>query len=80
MIDSDRSSTLSAVARAPSSMEEEKLRVQTKEKKDQSKFRVVFSLIIWRRVFLSGANASAEVKNHLKSFLFRKLQKEGKLE
>ncbi|CAF0935393.1 unnamed protein product [Adineta ricciae] len=43
-------------------LEEEKLRVHTKDKKDQS------------------ANASAEVKTHLKSFLRRKLQKEGKLE
>ncbi|UJR20839.1 hypothetical protein I4U23_023950 [Adineta vaga] len=43
-------------------LEEEKLRVHAKDKKDQS------------------ANASAEVKTHLKSFLHRKLQKEGKLE
>ncbi|CAF1318895.1 unnamed protein product [Rotaria sordida] len=42
-------------------LEEEKLRVQAKDKKDQS------------------ANASAEVKTHLKSFICRKLQKEGKL-
>ncbi|CAF1464813.1 unnamed protein product [Rotaria magnacalcarata] len=42
-------------------LEEEKLRVRAKDKKDQS------------------ANASAEVKTHLKTFLCRKLQKEGKL-
>jgi len=61
-------------------LEEEKLRVQAKDKKDQSKH---FIFIIYKYLYnisTLGANASPEVKNHLKSFLCRKLQKEGKLE
>ncbi|CAF0815205.1 unnamed protein product [Adineta steineri] len=73
LIDSDRQESVTvalaaatAAVMASSAMErtrleEEKIRVHTKDKKDQS------------------ANASAEVKTHLKSFICRKLQKEGKL-
>ncbi|CAF1055029.1 unnamed protein product [Rotaria magnacalcarata] len=53
--------TLTASGMEQSRLEEEKLRVHAKDKKNQS------------------ANASAEVKTHLKSFICRKLQKEGKL-
>ncbi|CAF1249857.1 unnamed protein product [Rotaria sordida] len=76
LIDPDRQESVTAAAvvtttaaTAPSALtmeqtrlEEEKLRVQAKDKKNQS------------------ANASAEVKTHLKSFICRKLQKQGKLE
>jgi hypothetical protein len=61
-------------------LEEEKLRVQTKDKKDQSKyFRFFFHCYLYK-ISILGANASAEVKSRLKSFICRKLQKEGKLE
>ncbi len=62
-------------------LEEEKLRVQAKDKKDQSnKMMCNLFFILFANITLSGANASPEVKIHLKSFLCRKLQKEGKLE
>lgn len=61
-------------------LEEEKLRVQAKEKKDQSNSRLLSCFLSSSNVlFILGANASPEVKTHLKSFLCRKLQKEGKL-
>jgi hypothetical protein len=60
-------------------LEEEKIRVQAKDKKDQSKRLFFLSLNMFYHNFISGANASAEVKTHLKSFICRKLQKEGKL-
>ncbi|CAF4113896.1 unnamed protein product [Rotaria sp. Silwood2] len=62
-------------------LEEEKLRVQAKDKKNQSKHTSVFFSIFKcvHNTTTLGANASAEVKTHLKSFICRKLQKEGKL-
>ena len=59
-----------------SRLEEEKLRVQTKEKKDQSN---IFPAVRFHsRLIIAGANASVEVKSHLKTFLRRRLQREGK--
>ena len=95
MMNSDRQESVTAALAAAAvvaqsamehtRLEEEKLRVQTKGKKDQSKNTVssLFSVSNLIKLIANsnlGANASPEVKTHLKSFLHRKLQKEGKLQ
>lgn len=73
--------TNSTSSNSPMDSGEDKPRVPTKDKKNQSKIHSSKKTKQNNELSnCSGANASVEVKNHLKSFICRKLQKEGKLE